>query len=186
MELAHQNFFSSAIAASRQAHATWEHKVEQVNSVIENLKSVVETTTQQSSGFRIIAVQETENFLTQPIQTWLEDHRMIAWAIAHPLLAFGGLLVMVLMFGGLLRAIARLTEQVWILLLKAPLKLGKWLLSLVSRAFRQTTAPKSLPVSTYIGDRKERLHDILNQLEAIRQEQDELLKEVKSIIALKE
>ncbi|NJR50856.1 MAG: hypothetical protein HC780_16090 [Leptolyngbyaceae cyanobacterium CSU_1_3] len=68
---------------------------------------------------------------------------------------------------GLIRAIAYLSEQMWIFILQLPIKLF---------------TRKSGFTVTY-SDRKKQLINNLNRLEALRQEQDKLLQEVKAILA---
>jgi len=115
------------------------------------------------------------------LQEWLATHPMLAWLITHPLYTLAiGLLVLVLLWG-LIGAIANLVQQAWSALLQAPLRLIRWLWRGSISLFTTATLPKA---TTPESDKNQRLVDLLNQLEAIRLQQDQLLEEVKAILAL--
>jgi hypothetical protein len=115
------------------------------------------------------------------LQDWLATHPMLAWLITHPLYTLGiGLLLLVLLWG-LIGAIANLVQQAWSALLHAPLKLIRWLWRGSINLLTAATLPKA---TTPESDKNQRLADLLNQLEAIRLQQDQLLEEVKVILAL--
>ncbi|MDX2229641.1 MAG: hypothetical protein NW220_08385 [Leptolyngbyaceae cyanobacterium bins.349] len=113
------------------------------------------------------------------VQTWIQDHPIVAWSLTHPLLSGGGLLIAVVLVRGLLGAIARLTERIWLALLRAPVLLASWLLGAIANIFRQ---PVELPTLTEPPNPKQRLLDILDRLEALKQEQDALLQEVRAML----
>jgi hypothetical protein len=114
-------------------------------------------------------------------QDWLATHPMLAWLITHPLYALAiGLLLLVLLWG-LIGAIANLVQQAWSALLHAPLKLIRWTWRSSVNLLKVNALPKATPLES---DKNQRLADLLNQLEAIRLQQDQLLEEVKAILAL--
>ncbi|MBD1870212.1 hypothetical protein H6F95_23545 [Cyanobacteria bacterium FACHB-471] len=121
-----------------------------------------------------------QNVVLGSFQDWLTTHPMLAWLITHPLYALViGLLLLVLLWG-LIGAIANLVQQAWVALLHAPLRLIHWVWCSIISLFTVATLPKSAPEP----DKNQRLADLLNQLEAIRLQQDQLLEEVKAILAL--
>ena len=91
-------------------------------------------------------------------------HSVTAWLLSHPLWALGGLLVSFVLLSGLLRAIAQSTERLWIILLRAPLKLGRWGLNQVLRLLK-------LPIAK--SDDNE-LYKKVARLEQLQQEQQQL------------
>jgi hypothetical protein len=97
------------------------------------------------------------------------------WIAVHPLYDLGLGLAVLFLLAGLLKAIARLTERLWLALLQSPLRLGKWLLSRLAQLFKLRLAPEPVP---------DRLPEILTRLEALRQEQDALLHEAHRLLAL--
>lgn len=155
-----------------------------VSHITEFVKSTWDGAAQETNHLSHSVMQNAGDFLTQPVQTWLTEHPLLAWAIDRPLLALGGLVLFVLLFSGLLKAIARSAEQIWYSLLQAPLRLGTWLLSLLPRLFRRSAPAKIVAIDS--NRQQERLHDLVAKLEAMRREQDELLKEIKTILATKE
>lgn len=121
-----------------------------------------------------------QNIVLGSFQDWLTDHPMLAWLITHPLYALAiGLLLLVLLWG-LIGAIANLVQQAWSALLHAPLRLIHWIWRSSIGLLTAATLPKAAPEP----DKHQRLSDLLNQLETIRLQQDQLLEEVKAILAL--
>jgi hypothetical protein len=99
-------------------------------------------------------------------------HSVTAWSISHPLWALGGLLVSFILLSGLLRAIAQSTERLWIILLRAPLQLGRWVLNQVLRWLK-------LPIAK--PDHNQ-LYEKVARLEQLQQEQQQLLQEIKTLM----
>jgi hypothetical protein len=99
-------------------------------------------------------------------------HSVIAWLISHPLWALCGLLVFFILLSGLFSAIAQSTERLWIILLRAPLQLGRWVLNQVLRLFK-------LPIAK--PDRNP-LYEKVARLEQLQQEQQQLLQEIKTLM----
>lgn len=121
----------------------------------------------------------TQQFL-QPAQDWLTIHPFWNWLLIHPVWLLGLIVLVLFLFAGLMGAIARLTEAVWLALLQAPIRLIQLLFLGVAKLLQMPFAPKvspALPASP-----QERLTIVLNRLENLRQEQDELLQEVRSIL----
>lgn len=119
-----------------------------------------------------------------PLQNWLMEHPFWNWLFVHPLWLLGLIVLVLFLFAGLMGAIARLTEALWIAILQAPLKLAQWLFIGVIKLFRLPFAPKVTALTISSPNQHERLAMILDRLEALRQEQDELIQEVRSILAL--
>jgi hypothetical protein len=134
-----------------------------------------------------------------PLQGWLVVHPVWNWLLTHPLWLLGLMVLVLFLFAGLLGAIARLTEAVWLAILQAPLRLVQLLfvgvakllkMPFTPRVTRATVSPSvsqiaAQPVSPTLSqpDAKERLTTILDRLDYLRQEQDELIQEVRSILA---
>lgn len=116
------------------------------------------------------------------VQHWLSDHPMLNWFVSHPFLTIGLVLVGMLLLQGLLRAIGHFTEQIWLMILRTPIQLSQQLLKLLTLPFRAKTPAELPPLETVQPEQKERLAQLLNQLETLKQEQDKLLTEVKTIL----
>jgi len=99
-------------------------------------------------------------------------HSVTEWSISHPLWALGGLLVSFVLLSGLLRAIAQSVERLWIILLRAPLRFGRWVLN---QLFRLLQLPINEPDQNLLSEKMERL-------EQLQQEQQQLLQEIKTLM----
>ena len=117
------------------------------------------------------------------VQSWLATHPVIAWIMTHPLWAIVLFFIALLLSWGLLGAIARLIQQAWFLILQAPLKLLRWIFNNLFKAFPRRSLKAEEP--SVLEQREQRLLETLNRLEALRQEQEELMQEVKAILMLK-
>lgn len=89
-------------------------------------------------------------------------------------------MLLFLLFGGLLRLISKFVEQVWLALLRLPIQLMQsfvnWVVSQLGKGpvFRGSGAGGS--------DRNQRLTMILSRLDELRQEQEALLQEIRSLV----
>ncbi len=115
-------------------------------------------------------------------QGWLATHPMVSWLVAHPFVAFGLLLFLLFLFWGLLSAIARLTEDLWLFIVRLPLKFVQWLFGLLAMALKLPVARGNLGRASAKAN-PDRLTQILTRLEAIHQEQSELMQELSKLLA---
>ncbi|EKQ70641.1 hypothetical protein OsccyDRAFT_0942 [Leptolyngbyaceae cyanobacterium JSC-12] len=123
------------------------------------------------------------NAVSMSLQNWLNAHPLIHWVVDHPLWTVGLVVVTIFLFWGLLRAIARFIEQLWLIILRSPLLLFRWVLGISTRTYQRLAEPKDLLVPAPI-DSQARLTEILTRLEVLRQEQDQLLQEVKTLLTV--
>ena len=124
-------------------------------------------------------LQQLTHSVMTPLQEWLLAHPVWNWLFTHPVWLMG------LMFIGLLGAITQLTETVWLAILQLPLKLVQLIFVGILALFRLPFRPKLTAAPNPNPETQtERLTLILNRLETLRQEQDELLSEVRSILAV--
>lgn len=138
--------------------------------------------------------------LTAPIWDWLNQYPVLYWLTLHPIWLLVTLVTLLFLLSGLLGAIARLTERLWLAILRSPITLIRWIwrgsLFLLSRLFtaKSTEAPSVSVKSSVVTlgaasltpgalTSQDRLTEVLNRLEALRQEQDELLREVKLLLS---
>jgi fucose 4-O-acetylase-like acetyltransferase len=116
----------------------------------------------------------TQSLLT-PLQSWLIDHPIVAWMVAHPLWAIACCFVALLLCWGLLGALARLIQQGWLLLLQAPFNLLRFLFS---GLFRLRILVPVAPEEAV----QQKLLAALERLEILRQEEELLMQEVKTML----
>jgi hypothetical protein len=136
-------------------------------------------------GWNQSFVDSLLNSLTAPLQAWLSQHPILLWLATHPLWLLGVILLLLFLLSGLLRAVASLTEKLWLTLLRLPIILMQWAwqgsLLLLRRPFASKAVNQSSPINPPLLDTPDRLTEILERLETLRKEQDELLKEVKRL-----
>jgi CBS domain containing-hemolysin-like protein len=130
-------------------------------------------------------VDQVLNRLTSPLRNWLAAHPVGYWLVSHPLWLVGLILISLLLLSGLFGAIAQLTQRLWILVLQAPLLLTRWIFTAIFQLFGIVFRWKE-DADKHSEDSRQRLAEILSRLEVLKQEQDELLKEAKTILAVKE
>lgn len=126
--------------------------------------------------------------LIAPVQDWLNQYPWLLWLTTHPWWLLVTVLLILFLLSGLLRAIAGLTEKLWLALLSLPVMLVRWIwqgtIFLLSRPFASKPAMMQSglinPPNVHLQDR---LTEVLDRLESLRQEQDELLKEVKVLLS---
>ena len=138
------------------------------------------------------------------IRIWIDSHpwmawitKALGWGITHPIYSI--IIVILAIFIGrqFIKALGRFLEQTFFSTLQAPFKLGKFIIGLLLKPFNKfklrginqnLSSPTLLGVNTSLPvslnqKHQERMIYLLNRLEAIRQEQNDLLQEVKSILA---
>ncbi|HEY9648024.1 MAG TPA: hypothetical protein V6C88_16735 [Chroococcidiopsis sp.] len=123
-------------------------------------------------------------FIVNPVQStiesWLHQHPILFWILSHPPEALLVLGLIVLLLSGLFGAVSTLTQRVWLGLLSIPIRLlrglGQLVLAILPR-FLWSAGSSTAPTP------EERLAQLLDRLENIRQEQDTVLQEVRAIVA---
>lgn len=138
------------------------------------------------------------------VNAWINAHPGISWAntallweINHPIISLFILLLAIFILGQFLKAFGSLVEKVFLAILQAPFRLVQFLVKASFKPFDRFRASKpkiqqpegnvlslmtSIPTSISLAQR-ERLAHILVRLEAIGQEQNNLLQEVTAILA---
>ncbi len=141
-----------------------------------------------------MGAQAMQNAMGEMTQNWLLAHPILGWGVAHPLWALGMVIALAFMSGGLLRAIAQLTEQLWIDLLQLPMRAIRWGLDrLLPWGKPQPSVQDSVPVGFYKPTLKQdqtglqsashqQLCEIMVRLEQIQQEQALLLQDIKALL----
>jgi phage-related protein len=172
------NAASSINAISNQA-------ISNVNEVTEKTKASLEETLQQAQAVNHALSQSIQTGINSLIHDWISAHPFLFWMMSHPLYSFIILLLTVLLLAGLFRAISSLTAGFWIQMLTAPLKLltsiGKLTVgsagTLSLWGFRRFSQPQDQQISS-----QEKISQIFSRLEAIKQEQDQLLQELSTLL----
>jgi len=135
------------------------------------------------------------------VKDWIDSHPVIFWLVSHPLISLAMLLLFVFIILGLLQALGSFFAEGWLFILQSPGKLmqgvfsvgskslgnlgGGAVNSLVSRNAVENNNNSALQlrgVESNSLESQERIANILTRLEAIRQEQSQLLQEVSAIL----
>ncbi|MDX2244665.1 MAG: hypothetical protein NW224_28660 [Leptolyngbyaceae cyanobacterium bins.302] len=125
-----------------------------------------------------IFTEAPQRAIALTVQTWMQEHPIIAWSLTHPLISLGILLIAIVLLRGLLDAVARLTEWIWLAILRAPVFLVNRLFGVIFRLLNRSPDLTTAEPPT----QHQQLITILDKLEALKQEQDKLLNEVRAML----
>jgi hypothetical protein len=127
-----------------------------------------------------------EHAITTYFTQWLIAHPYLAWMMAHPLLSLGLLLLTIFSLWGLIKAIGRGIEQIWLLLLTTPFKLLQPIFTLmwssIRRIFGHTNSsdePSGSKVMSITPTAQ--IERIVDRLHSLNQEQEILLRELSTL-----
>jgi thiol:disulfide interchange protein len=119
-----------------------------------------------------------QSALLRPLQTWLLEHPLVAWLVLHPIWGLALLGVGLLLFAGLWSAIARLTEGFWLTLVRLPFQLVASVFAIITGLLLRRWA-RANPEA----EQANRLGEIIARLEDLQTEQDDLLQEMRQLLA---
>jgi hypothetical protein len=119
---------------------------------------------------------------------WLVAHPYLAWMISHPLPSLGLLLVLIFSLSGLIKAIGRGFEQIWLFLLTTPFKLLQPIFRLVWRSIEgifghNNSREEQVESKLMLTAPSERIELILDRLQTLHQEQQGLVSELSTLLA---
>lgn len=143
--------------------------------------------------------------LWTPLEIWLEDHPLVHWFLLHPLLMLSLMLIGLILLAGLMSAIAQLTQNLWLRLLQLPVQLVQsigWAIATgLRQLFRRFFHRSSLEVldESAISDHAtnvdsaltrhktvvishNELQPLLERLEWVRQEESQLIEQIKALM----
>jgi hypothetical protein len=120
-----------------------------------------------------------EHAVSSYFSQWLGQHPYLAWSIGHPLLGLGVVLIAIFLLWGLIKAIGRGVEQIWLFLLKTPFKLLQPIFRPIwGSIWHRFGHTKDSPVG---GEHPQRSEQIIDRLHALNQEQQSLLQELATL-----
>jgi hypothetical protein len=185
-------------AIAQQAQASMGENVQQT-------KESLEQTIQSAGQIKSPTSEAIQVAVSSAVSDWLQDHpaiwrllQMLTWATNHPILSLIILLFTMAIAGSLIKSIGRLFEMAWLSILQAPLKLGRLLIRVFSHLLNKFG---SLTIKNLVGNKnagipvlqnssselnyhatQQRLLEISTRLEALQEEQNELLQEALTIL----
>lgn len=179
------------------------------DSLVETAGNAVNSVSQTASTTIGNPINSAISQQLNSIQIWLDSHpalawmsKVFAWGVTHPIVSLIGIFLGIFVLRHFIKALGLFLEQTFLSLIQAPFKIGKFILGLFLIPFSKLpfrrgnptnqasevnllTLNGAIPIS--IGKtQQERLSYILNRLEAIRQEQNQLLQEATSILSSNE
>ncbi len=122
------------------------------------------------------------NYFTQ----WFAAHPYIAWLSSHPLASLGLCWLVIFSAWGLIKAIGRGIEQIWLFLLTTPFKLLQPIFRQIWRSIprifgHNNTRSDRLDSQLTLTAPAERVTEIVDRLHALTQEQQQLLHELANL-----
>jgi len=177
-----------------------------LEETIKQTKGSLEQTLQTAEQLKSTTSEAMKMAISSSINDWLQAHpvafrlvQMLVWATNHPIVSLILFIFAVAIAWSLIKALGRLIETIGSYLLQAPFKLSQVLIKI---GFKSLGKFKGLAVNQLVvakntktpalpdsdsqliqQDKQQRAAEILTRLEAMRQEQNELLQEVAAILA---
>lgn len=106
-------------------------------------------------------------------EQWLTEHWLIAFFLHHPWVLGGLVFLILFLISGILRALSRTSENLWLFLLKLPFQVLGWL-GIQSISWLKYSQDKPTPIN--------RITELLIRLDYLRDEQEAILQEVKILL----
>jgi hypothetical protein len=116
------------------------------------------------------SVQEA---IDSSLGNWLQSHWPLGWIVTNPGQSFLFLLISIVLFWGLLGALGRGVQQMWIWLLRSPLK---------ALGLLQVKAGRLIGQNRFTS-REQRIADVMQQLTKTQEQQAQLLAELSDLVA---
>ncbi|WP_341739380.1 MAG: hypothetical protein ACM65K_28345 [Microcoleus sp.] len=187
-------------SAVNTLNQTTSQAVDSVTQATEKAKASLQDSLDKAENISGAASDAIKNAIYTTVKDWMDSHPVILWLVSHPLMGLAMLLLFIFMILGLFQALGSFFTEAWLFILQTPGKFiqgvfsvgsksvsnlgGVTVNSLVSRnaGLNNNSALQVRGVESNSLDSQERLANILSRLEAIRQEQSQLLKEVSAIL----
>ncbi|MEG4988517.1 hypothetical protein QUB08_22445 [Microcoleus sp. BR0-C5] len=137
------------------------------------------------------------------VKDWIDSHPLVFWLVNHPWVSLAILLLFILSILGFFQALGSLFAEGWLFILQSPVKFMQGVLSFGSKSVsnfggvavnslvsqnpedKNNSGLQLRGVESNSLESQERLANILTRLEAIREEQNQLLQEASAILGNK-
>ncbi|MEG3833123.1 MULTISPECIES: hypothetical protein [unclassified Microcoleus] len=177
--------------------------VESVNQATEKAKASLEDSINKAGNMSDAASNAIQSAINGNIKDWIYSHPLVFWLVNHPLVSLAILLLFILSILGFFQALGSLFAKGWLFILQSPVKFMQGVLSFGSKSvsnfggvavnslvsknleYNNNSALQVRGVESNSLESQERLANILTRLEAIRQEQNQLLQEASAILGNK-
>lgn len=160
------------------------------------MKTSVGDIFQKTESFSQSLVDMVQANINNRIDSWLNNHPIMGWLVSHPGLSLILLVIVIVLMFGLFQAMGSLIKDAWLVILTSPFKFFRsslqWSFQSIFKTRKLSQASLSLqpgilsfspftpkPVSL---DHQPRLTQIYQRLDEIRQEEHQLLEELKTLV----
>lgn len=183
--------------------ATAQRAQASLGETIEQTKGSLEQTLHTADQLKSTTSETIQTAIGSSINDWLLAHpvafrlvQLLIWATNHPIVSLIIFLFTMAIAWSLIKAIGRLVETIGLSLLQAPFKLSQALIAVGFKSlgkFRGLAVAKDMKTPALQAsnsqqihqDKHQRLAEISTRLEAIQQEQNDLLQEAAAILSCK-
>ncbi|MBD2413890.1 hypothetical protein FACHB389_17250 [Nostoc calcicola FACHB-389] len=174
------------------------------DQAIDTVTTSLEGTWQTAEQFKSTTSGAVKTAINSSVNDWLIQHpvflrlvQIVSWAANHPIISVVILLFALALLWSIIRAIVRFIETVSWSILQVPVKflqtlvkvgflsltkVGSFAVQGITTAKKTDNLPALLPENLPVN-KQQRLAEISSRLEAIQQEQHELLQEAADLIA---
>ncbi|EGK86758.1 hypothetical protein D0A34_09105 [Microcoleus vaginatus PCC 9802] len=177
--------------------------LESVTQATEKAKASLEDSLQKAGIISDATSNALQSAIDGMFKNWMDSHPVVFWLVSHPLISLAMLLLFIFIILGFLQALGNFFAKGWLFILQIPLKFMQGVLSLASKSVRNlggvvvnslvsknpknknNSALQLRGVESNSLESQERIANILIRLEAIRQEQNQLLQEASAILSNK-
>ncbi|MFM9267675.1 hypothetical protein [Tychonema sp. BBK16] len=187
-------------SAVNTLNQTTSQAVDSVTQATEKAKASLQDSLDKAENISGAASDAIKNALYTTAKDWMDAHPVILWLVSHPLMGLGMLLLFIFMILGLFQALGSFFAEAWLFVLQSP---GNFIQGFFKVGSKSVSNLGGVTVSSLVSsnpglnnnsglqvrgvesnslDSQERLANILIRLEAIRQEQSQLLEEVSAIL----
>ncbi|MEG4533782.1 hypothetical protein [Microcoleus sp. D2_18a_D3] len=174
--------------------------VERVNQVTEKAKASLEDSINKAGIMSDATSNALQSAIDGILKNWMGSHPVVFWLVSHPWISLVMLVLFILIIRSLLQALGNFFAKGLLFILQIPLKFMQGVLSLGSKSVsnlggvvvnslvsknpkdKNNSALQLTGVESNSLESQERIANILIRLEAIREEQNQLLQEASAIL----
>lgn len=161
----------------------------QVTGTTEQAKSAIAQSIQQANQVQTALTNAIQSILTSQFRTLLRTHPSLQWFVHHPFLTLFLLVIVGAFLAGFFQALSSLIKTFWLKIFSSPF----WVLRRLSQGLQnpQKSLTSTHELEALIFDlnpnnfappKQEKLLRLLTQLEELRRQQNQVLREINEVI----
>ncbi|MGB5962435.1 MAG: hypothetical protein WBG73_17345 [Coleofasciculaceae cyanobacterium] len=172
---------------------TTNQAVNTITTNTEQAKASLEASIKKAESVSGKASDVLQNAISSLINDWINAHPNLLWLVSHPLISLALLFLAILIISGLLKALGQFFEKGWLVILQAPFRFSLFIFGSIYQFIKGLFVRKNLviesikpanlkPLSSQSLVHKKRLAEIFSRLDALNQEQKQLMQEAASLL----